>query len=119
MIVLPTAKSVTTTAVEKERAGREIAEKRRAALSRYRGKLPSRKARVKDKRPLFCVALQIWDRSLTRCKLDFEYLHADDRHHARVQFTVANPDRRHVRIVEVAQVLGYVVEDEHGEQLSV
>lgn len=66
-----------------------------------------------DKPPLFCVVVN----KRGNPELQYIYLHAEDRNHARVQYTVMEPNRRTHEIVEVAPVVGYFCDD-NGENLS-
>jgi hypothetical protein len=52
---------------------------------------------------------------------DIDYLHATDAGDARLQYLNSEPPQvmREVRIVGIAPVLGYFVNDNHGEKLSV
>ena len=46
------------------------------------------------------------------------HLHAESIDHARRQFCKTYPNRRTHQIVEVGPVVGFFVDDEHGEKLS-
>lgn len=52
---------------------------------------------------------------------EIDYLHATDTGDARLQYLQSEPPQvmREVRIVGVAKVLGYFVDDNHGDKLSV
>jgi hypothetical protein len=54
-------------------------------------------------------------------KLKFEYLHAVDAQHARFLFIMGRPNKNMngYDIVGIAPVVGYSVNDNHGEKLSV
>lgn len=67
----------------------------------------------KDKGTLFCVVVDQRGRS----NLRYVYLHAESRNHARIQYTVMEPNRRTHRIVDVAPVVGYFCDD-NGENLT-
>lgn len=74
-------------------------------------------------RPLYAVAVERF-RYNRRTKTgnwvpDIDYLHADSIPHARAQFCYREPNRRVSRIVGVAPVIGYYVEDKEGKILSV
>ena len=70
-------------------------------------------------RPLYCIAYERYDKKGQIVKADFEYVHADSIPHARNQFCFSNPNRRTHRVVGVAPVIGYFVEDKKGDILSV
>jgi len=65
---------------------------------------------------IYMVSPGVW-------KGDFLYVHASDAGDARLQYFQSNDpevlQRRHVRIEGVAPVIGYFVNDAHGDDLSV
>lgn len=76
---------------------------------------------------LYCIAYEYRVNLVSRrdhatihnWKADFLYLHATSDSDARGQFFSSQSPHLHMRIVGVAPVLGYFVDDEHGENLSV
>lgn len=52
---------------------------------------------------------------------DFVYLHAADAADARLQFFASEPTslHKHMRVVGIAPVVGYQVNDNHGDDLTV
>lgn len=73
-----------------------------------------------DKRLLYCIAYEYRvKRGVWRPELD--YLHANDANDARWWFFQSESPQvfRQVRVVSVAPVVGYFVNDNHGEDLSV
>lgn len=88
-----------------------------ASIPEIRGKSPDEIKKL----PLFCVAYERYSRRARFYVPGLEYLHAEDSGHARSQFCVSHPNRRQVRIVGVAPVIGYFVDSYNGqtEQLSV
>lgn len=74
-----------------------------------------------EKRPLFCIAVdEPW---VVDEPLQFHYRHAENAHLARVQFILFQENKGHpfhtYTIIEVARVVGYFVNDSHGDALSV
>jgi len=72
-----------------------------------------------SKRPLHCIALKKWTGSGWVNQL--EYLHADDSAMAKAIFvgTLQGPAILYTRIIAVAPVIGYFVDDNQGRVLSV
>lgn len=70
-------------------------------------------------RPLYCIAYELYSRKGHLLKGDLEYVHADSVAHARNQFCYSNPNRRTHKVVGVAPVIGFYVDDKKGEVLSV
>ena len=66
---------------------------------------------------LFCACLEVW--TGREWKANTIYLHAEDSGEARAKVATAHPNRNKVRIVAVASVIGYHVDDEHGDKLRV
>lgn len=74
----------------------------------------------KPKKPLYAIAYEyrvrpgVW-------RPEIEYMHAEDNSDARLQFFRSEPNsnHRHMRIVGIAPVLGYFVNDNKGDALSV
>jgi hypothetical protein len=79
--------------------------------------LQTKKQPQNNGKTLFCACLEIWRNGEWIARKD--YLHADDVGEARAKVTVAHPNRNLVRIIGVAQVIGYHVEDNHGDRLIV
>ncbi len=50
---------------------------------------------------------------------EFQYLHATSVGDARVQFLGSQSPHLHMRIVGIAPVLGFLVDDSHGDELTV
>lgn len=67
---------------------------------------------------MYAVASEIFVKGQL-ARAEIIYLHAKDGAHARYQYCMMHPNRRSHRIVAVAPVIGYFVDDEHGEKLSV
>ena len=67
---------------------------------------------------LYAVAIERIDQQ-GRVTPAIEYLHAEDVSHARAQFCYSEPNRRTSRIVGVALVIGFYVNENHGDKLSV
>lgn len=73
-----------------------------------------------NKKQLFAVAVEIWNPRTKVLSPHIVYLHAEDTAHAGNQYKVTHPNRRTHRIVGVAPVVGYFLEDgEEGKILSV
>ena len=74
---------------------------------------------TKPKKPLWCICYE----EKVRGKLVGQkvYVHADSEGDARLQYFYSEPPKtlRQRNIVAVARVLGYFVNDNHGEDLSV
>jgi len=85
---------------------------------RHRLQCPNR-IRTTTDRLLYCICYEyrlrpgVWD-------CDKLYLHADDAGDARLQFfrSDAPETMRQIRIVAVAPVVGFFVDDNKGEELS-
>lgn len=69
---------------------------------------------IQEKRPLFAIAF-----ILKGASIQFEYLHAENVNHARIQFCAAHPNRVKFHIIDIAPAVGYYVHDNHGDVLSV
>lgn len=72
-------------------------------------------------RELYCIA---WERvakvgrEMRVVQTDFAYMHANSAHLARYQFLLGS-DTNVIRVVDVAPVIGYHVEDRQGMIVSV
>lgn len=69
---------------------------------------------IDSKKPLYAVAFVYCGK-----EIKFEYLHAADANEARYQFCCAHRSRRRYNIIDIAPAVGYFVEDNHGDILSV
>lgn len=78
------------------------------------------RVKTTTKRLLYCICYEyrvsrgVWD-------CDKWYFHGDDIEDVRLQFLRSNAPElmREIRIVGIAPVVGYFVDDKKGEQLSV
>lgn len=68
---------------------------------------------------IYAIAVERFNRLGVPVNVSIEYVTADDPVHAKAQFRVAEPNPRRSRIVAVGPAIGFYVNDEHGEQLSV
>jgi len=68
---------------------------------------------------LYAIAVERYNRQGWPISVSIEYVQASDTAHARAQFRVAEPNPRRSRIVAVGPAIGFFVEDNHGEKLSV
>lgn len=69
-------------------------------------------------KPLWAVAVEYYKHGrLVRANI--VYLHGTDAAHARGQYCLANPNRRTHKVVAVGPVIGYFVQDDHGDRLTV
>ncbi len=91
-------------------AGRSIEERRAADIPE-----PSRLIA----HGVYAIAVERYNRKGFPVNVSIEYVQADDPAHAKAQFRVAEPNPRRSRIVAVGPAIGFYVNDEHGEQLSV
>ena len=66
---------------------------------------------------LYCIAYE-YRATLHVWRADFMYLHAVSDGDARIQFLGSQSPHLHMRIVGIAPVLGYLVDDAHGEELT-
>lgn len=75
---------------------------------------------LKEKRLLYAVAYE-YKVKKKKWIPDIDYLHANDANDARWWFFQSEPPEtfRQVRVVGIAPVIGYFVDDNKGEQLSV
>ena len=69
-------------------------------------------------RPLYAIAYELYRKGQIQ-KAGIEYVHADSTAHARNQYCFQYPNRRTHKIIGVAPVVGYHVDDNHGELLHV
>lgn len=75
-----------------------------------------------EKKTLYCIAYERWSVKRKKWIAELDYTHANDAGEARLTFfqdlqsnkTIVNP-----KGLMVAPVLGYFVDDNHGEELSV
>jgi hypothetical protein len=89
------------------------------ATGKHRVGCPNR-IKTTTKRKLYCIAYEfkvspgVWD-------ADMVYMHGDTAEEIRLQFFRSNAPElmREIRIVGIAPVIGYFVEDKQGEVLSV
>lgn len=65
---------------------------------------------------LYAVAVEEYKRG--KWVPDIIHLKAEDRAHARNQFTVAYPNRRVCRIVAIGIAVGVFANEDDGEQIS-
>lgn len=74
-----------------------------------------------EQKALYAVAIErrVVSRGKVTIQADFEYLRASDVNEARIIYTAANPDRRRVRIVGIAPVVGYVAADDNADVVLV
>jgi hypothetical protein len=73
------------------------------------------------KDPMFCAALEFFDRNGQLAGCDTVYTHAPDWATANASFRRSYSRELcsgRVRIVDVARAVGWFVDDNHGEQLS-
>lgn len=75
--------------------------------------------RIESKKPLYCVAVEIFNRESVLVKTSLEYIHADDTANAKYLFRQTAPNTHRFRIVAVAPVIGYHVDSSSGNKLSV
>jgi hypothetical protein len=76
------------------------------------------------KRRLYAVAVEIWKPNRRHPEggewhAHIVNLHADDRGHARAQYCLMHPNRNTHKIVDVAAVIGYFLEDKTEKDESV
>lgn len=74
---------------------------------------------TKPKKPLWCICYEEKVRGVL--KGHKVYVHADTEGEARLQYFYSEPPKklRQRNIVGVARVIGFFVDDNHGESLSV
>lgn len=70
-----------------------------------------------EKRPLWCVAAEEWNPKKNQWRAVLRYNHAHDQSQARASYVLAR--KVPFRIIDVARVVGYHVQDKKGELLSV
>lgn len=66
---------------------------------------------------LYAIAYE-YKRGLNTWVPEFMYMHATSDGDARVQFFSSQSPHLHMRIVGIAPVLGFLVDDKHGEELT-
>jgi hypothetical protein len=72
-----------------------------------------------ETRPLWCIAAEEWNFRKREWTLELRYNHSTCEAEARVTYLNARAlEQRPVRIVAAAQVIGYHVNDNQGDQLS-
>lgn len=71
------------------------------------------------KRPLFAIAVEVRNRNNQTVHTSIEYVHADDTANALYRFRLTCPNTRRFHVVSVGPVIGFIVEDNKGDVLSV
>ena len=74
---------------------------------------------VKNGLIMYAIACEHFDANERLTSAEIIYVHATDAGHARQQFIKIHSNQRKHRMVAVAPVIGYFVDDNHGEKLSV
>ena len=74
-----------------------------------------------EKKILYAIAVERckYDKNGATWVADIEYLHATSASEAKVLYTSANPDRKKLRIVGIAPVIGYIAEDDNADVVRV
>jgi hypothetical protein len=70
-----------------------------------------------NKKPLYAVALEIWDQRKKSWKPEIRYTHAENEAEAR--FMMGDPITQGFRIVSAGPAIGFFVEDKVGNRLNV
>lgn len=71
------------------------------------------------KRPLFCLAIETYNRKGQITETNLLYMHGDDTANVRYLYRLTQPNTRKYHIVAIAPVIGYKVDDKQGKLLSV